>query len=139
MTYRWLLEVERVRSITVRFNVMSLSVLNDGREDRAERYRRLLDVGWGPVCVAIAAEKIHGPEVLRRLYAAPGTRIHSQGRDITRQLYLDPLGDVGLPASPADAAQSREFDEALRSSHDAGMDVRPLRHGACPQAVRLSA
>jgi hypothetical protein len=93
---------------------MSLSVLNEGRADLSERYRRLLDVGWGPVRVAIAAEQTHGPEVLRDLYAALGTRLHPGGRDVTRDLYLDALGEVGLPASLADAAQSSEATSTMR-------------------------
>ena len=122
MTSRWLLEVERVRPVTVRFHIMSLSVLNEGRDDLPERYRRLLDIGWGPVRVAIAAEQAHGPDVLRDLYGALGRRLHPEDHEIGRDLYLDALGEVGLPASLADAADTGEFDEALRASHHAGMD-----------------
>lgn len=138
MTSRWLVEVERVRPVTVRFHIMSLSVLNEGRKDLPERYRRLLDVGWGPVRVAIAAEQAHGPEVLRDLYGALGTRLHPQDRGIDRKLYLDALDEVGLPASLADAAESTDFDAALRASHHAGMDPvgedvgTPVIHTAGP-------
>ncbi|MGH7870447.1 MAG: disulfide bond formation protein DsbA [Candidatus Dormibacteraceae bacterium] len=122
ITSRWLLEVERVRKVQVRFHVMSLSVLNESREDLPERYVQLLDAGWGPVRVAIAVEQAHGGDALRELYTALGTRIHLQGREPDRILYLEALADVGLPANLADAANSSEFDETLRASHHAGMD-----------------
>ncbi|WP_298347401.1 disulfide bond formation protein DsbA [Ferrimicrobium sp.] len=122
MTSRWLLEVERVRPIVAQFHVMSLSVLNEGRENLPERYQRLLDIGWGPVRIAIAVEENYGPEALRSLYEALGTRLHPLGRDIDRELYLEALSEVGLPASLADVAKSTDFDRALRASHHAGMD-----------------
>jgi hypothetical protein len=122
MTSRWLLEVERVRPITALFHVMSLSVLNENRSDLSERYRRLLDSGWGPVRIAIAAELAHGHEALRALYGALGTRLHLQGRDLSRALYPEALSEVGLPASLADVAERTELDEALRASHRAGRD-----------------
>jgi hypothetical protein len=122
MTSRWLLEVEQVRPVTVRFHIMSLSVLNEGRDDLPERYRRLLDIGWGPVRVAIAAEQAHGPDVLRDLYGALGRRLHPEDHEIGRDLYLDALREVGLLTSLADAADTSDFDEALRASHHAGMD-----------------
>jgi 2-hydroxychromene-2-carboxylate isomerase len=118
---RWLLEAAQVRDFEVDFHVMSLAVLNEGRE-LSEGYAEALAKAWGPVRVLIAAEERHGNKVVEPLYSAMGIRRHVQGEKDFDKLIVEALSEVGLEADLAEAATSTEYDEALRVSHHRGMD-----------------
>ena len=116
-----MLEVEKVRPVRTTFHVMSLSVLNEGR-DLDPDYRAMLDTNWAPVRVALAVEEEYGSEKLREFYTALGTRIHLGKEDRSRATLEAALAEIGVPTSLADRGETDANDDALRASHHAGMD-----------------
>ncbi|MEU5159508.1 DsbA family protein [Streptomyces sp. NPDC020875] len=123
MTSRWILEVEKVRNIEVRWHVMSLAVLNEDKLDELpEEYREALKDAWASVRVVTAARAQHGEEVVGPLYTALGTRFHNEGRGATRDAIADALEDAGLPAKLLEYADSDTYDAAVRASHQEGID-----------------
>ncbi|MFC8696601.1 mycothiol-dependent nitroreductase Rv2466c family protein [Streptomyces parvus] len=124
MTSRWMLEVEKVRDVEVRWHVMSLAVLNEDKLDELpEEYRDMLaNQAWGPVRVVIAAQQLHGDDVVGPLYTALGTRFHNNGEGPTREAVAAALKDVGLPEDLAEYADKDTYDTELRASHQEGID-----------------
>ncbi|WP_017200591.1 DsbA family protein [Arthrobacter sp. M2012083] len=120
ITSRWIGEVEQVRGIETEWHVMSLSVLNEGR-DLPENYRAMMDDSWGPVRVIIAAQELHGSSYVKPLYDAMGEQIHHEGNKDRAAVIQKALAETGLPADLARFAGSDEYDAQLRASHEAGI------------------
>lgn len=129
MTSRWLMEAAQVRDLDVTWSVMSLSVLNEGRDELDEDYRAMLERTWAPVRVIVAAthdlEPGEANRIRKALYDALGRRIHNDGRG-TRDLDAiipEALDEVGLSAELVEAGRSEAVDEQLRASHQRAMDL----------------
>lgn len=122
MASRWMEEVERVRPVDVTWSVMSLAVLNEGR-DLPDEYRDLMDRGWGPVRVIIAAAQEYGDKVVKPLYDAMGTRIHLQGEKDFDAVIAAALDEVGIDGALARFASSDAVDDLLRASHERGISL----------------
>ncbi|WP_229055125.1 DsbA family protein [Aeromicrobium sp. Leaf350] len=121
ITSRWMLEVEQVRDVRTTFHVMSLSVLNEDK-DVPDEYKEMIQRGWGPVRLAIAIEQQHGAEKLREYYTSIGTKKHNESREFSPELFAEVLAEIDLPAELAEAADDASLDDAVRASHQVGID-----------------
>ncbi|WP_066947873.1 mycothiol-dependent nitroreductase Rv2466c family protein [Microtetraspora fusca] len=126
ITSRWMVEVERERPVRTRWHIMSLAVLNEGK-DIPEEYREKLSRAIEPVRVLAAAADKYGEEVLGTLYTELGTRFHNGGRRKQPQSWTETIAEAltaaGLAPELVAAMESEEFDDAIRASHDKGIEL----------------
>ncbi|WP_329082125.1 MULTISPECIES: DsbA family protein [unclassified Streptosporangium] len=137
ITSRWILEVRKVRPITVNWREMSLAVLNE-KQDMSEGYREIVELGRGTLRVFAAARAAAGDAAVGDLYTALGTRYHGEDglfqrpRDTTpdgglaswraamearEPVIAAALADAGLPAELLAARTDGTWDEAIHASH----------------------
>lgn len=132
VTSRWIKEVEKVRDIAVEWKPMSLSVLNEGRDELPEEYKFMMQCSWTPARLFNAVFSQDGQEAVDKLYTALGTKIHNENR-IDRHAHVDEpehafdelikeaLAEVGLPEERLAQALTTEFDELMRENHAEAM------------------
>lgn len=125
ITSRWIKEVQDVRNIKVGFIPMSLSVLNEGRDELPEDYKEKMKANWGPARV-FAAVKTNYPEKIDQLYTTMGNKVHigqrvASGYGGYDAVIKESLEEVGLPASLAEVANTEEYDYKLRKYHRGAM------------------
>ena len=122
MTSRWILEVQSQRDIEIEWNIFSLAVLNEGRELTPE-YRARTDKTWGPVRVIAAAKRKNGYEAVLPLYTIIGNLFHPGAKPIEKETIIEALKIANLDASLIDAYDSTDFDQDLRDSTKAALDL----------------
>ena len=120
VTSRWLIEAATVRPLEPHFRVMSLAVLN-ADTNMSEEYKKGVQRGWAPLRVCVAAGHRGGAAAVAALYTALGTRMHTQQEELDRALIERALVDAGLPADLIAAADSEEYDDEIRASHEDAM------------------
>ena len=122
MTSRWILEVEKVRDISVKWNLFSLAYLNRDK-DVPEEYKARLARSWHCTRVIAAAQKVGGQEITLPLYTAISSRIHLKKMDVGVELFKEALAEVGLSDSLADAMNDESYDPAIIESHERGIKM----------------
>ncbi|KIH97871.1 DSBA oxidoreductase [Streptomonospora alba] len=142
LTARWLAEAAHVRPISLRWRVMSLAVLNEGRDDDPEGDSE--GYLWIPARICAAVQVEHGHDALGRFYDALwAAREHSGGERITG--FEEALAHAGLPAELAQAGFADSYDGALRASHSTGLGLvggevgSPILAAAAPDGTRVAA
>jgi 2-hydroxychromene-2-carboxylate isomerase len=120
MTSRWILEVEKVRDISVQWNLFSLAHLNRDKE-LPEEYKSRLIRSWQSTRVIAAAQKENGSSITLPLYTAISSRIHLKKMDVGVVLFEDALTEVGLNPALAQAMSDESFNAAIIESHDRGI------------------
>ncbi|MEU6978789.1 disulfide bond formation protein DsbA [Streptomyces sp. NPDC046371] len=125
LTSRWLVEVERQGLVEIRWNVMSLAILNQDRIDQIpEQFRELLGPkGWRPVRALVAVKDKFGNEAAGRLYTELGERFHPGGQAPELDVIREALEAADLPDRAAAEliayAENDTYDDAVRTSHEA--------------------
>ncbi|MEZ2122830.1 disulfide bond formation protein DsbA [Corynebacterium sp. CCM 9203] len=136
ITSRWAIEVEKVRDVEITWIPMSLGVLNQGRDELPEDYRRRMTATWAPARV-FARVATEYPDKVGELYTVLGTKIHNEGQgaalkenagdgdisDLFIPLIREALTEVGLDEGVADTGLGSEWDDVLKDFHGQAMSA----------------
>lgn len=123
VTSLWMCEVASLRDIEVNWHPFSLYFLNEGRELDPD-YRKLTDYNFVGSRVT-GAVAVTNPEKLSDFFMAVGTKYHNEarGKEDYEGILKEALGDCGLEAELFDRATAGEFDDFMRESTKAGLDI----------------
>lgn len=121
-TARWLRAVAEKTGMSVDWRLMSLAVLNEGRELPPPQQARMRDSQQvGRLMAAIAREK--GDAGWAAAYFAFGERYIDRAEPLDDSLVAHVLTTVGVPDTTAAAVSDGSLDELVRRGHQAAQDA----------------
>jgi 2-hydroxychromene-2-carboxylate isomerase len=120
-TSRWLRAAAAARGESVTWRLLSLAVLNEGR-DIPERYLQGMTLSRKASRVIAAVETKYGQDAVDRLYTALGQLVHDQGQVMDRDTVAEALAAAGLPDDLIGALDDEAHDLAVDESHHAAQD-----------------
>lgn len=122
MTSRWLVEVAKVRDISIQWNVMSLYFLNESRSHISADYLDNAKKALGPLRIIVAGERLYGNQIAGELYTAFGEEIHLNKMKFSPELNSKVLSKFSFPVNLLSYADDVSLDESILKSHNSGID-----------------
>jgi len=117
---RWMVQVQAVRPVSVRWRLFSLSAVFAER-DKPEQFAQALELGWGSARAVVAAEALSGQEAVLALYNELGQRMHVDEQRHTPEMIADTVATVGLDERIAAAVTDETWDEVIWAEHAAAV------------------
>lgn len=139
-TSRWLVDVAGRRRIDVQWRLMSLSILNEGR-DVPEQYREGMRQSRRALRVLAAAQQASGLGAVGCLYTIVGGHKHEQGQVYDDEMLRTGVAEAELPAELAARMRRNGTRPSVRATtkHSNGWGPRPgVRSSRSTAVVRTS-
>ncbi len=133
-TSRWIRDVAPRKGATVDWRVMSLGILNEGK-DIPEQFRTIMAWSRTAQRLLVAAGQAYGPEGIDKLYTAIGVRRHDHGEEPTEDLLVAALADAEMPADLIAKSSDESLDAIVAESHKLGQERVGTESGSPITAV----
>lgn len=121
-TARWLRAVAEKTGLAIDWQLMSLAILNEGRQLPPAQQARMRDSRQiGRLMAGIARE--HGTGGWAAAYFAFGERYFDRSESVDANLIASVLMTVGARGAIAASVSDASLDEVVRQQHQAGQDA----------------
>ncbi|WP_200173152.1 mycothiol-dependent nitroreductase Rv2466c family protein [Tomitella cavernea] len=119
VTTRWLATAAQRRRVELRWHLMSLAVLNAGKNMGEEETAEMADSRAAGRLLAAVAQEQDG-DLLSTVYTAMGERYHRRAQQMDHDLASAALAECGADPTLADAMEDSSYDDYVERSHAAG-------------------